>query len=76
MSILLKYGSPRWHSGRELPANEGDARDSGSIPRLRKSPGVGNGCSHQYSCLENSKDRGVWWAIAIGVAKHWTRPSY
>ena len=75
MSVLLKYGPPRWHSGKELPASAGDARDSGSIPRLRKSPGVGNGYSCQYSCLENSKDRGVWWATAIGVAKHWTRLS-
>ena len=27
----------------------------------------------QYSCLENSKDRGAWWATVNGVAKRWTR---
>ena len=29
-------------------------------------------CSKQYSCLENSMDRGVWWAITHGVTKSWT----
>ena len=27
----------------------------------------------QYSCLENSEDRGAWWAIVHGIAKSWTR---
>ena len=44
------------------PANEGDARDMGSIPRMGRSPGVGNGKLLQYSCLENSMERGAWWA--------------
>ena len=43
------------------------------IPGLRKSPGEGNGNSLQYSCLENSMDRGAWQATAHGVAKSWTR---
>ena len=43
-----------------LPAKAGDARDSSSIPRLRRSPGEGNGNSLQYSCLENPIDRGAW----------------
>ena len=33
------------------------------------SPGVGNGNPFQYSCLENSMDRGAWWATVRGVAK-------
>ena len=37
----------------------GDARDVGSIPRLGRSPGVGNGNPTQYSCLENPMGRGV-----------------
>ena len=45
---------------KSLPANAGDARDTGSIPGLGRSPGVGNGKPLQYSCLENSKDRGNW----------------
>ena len=40
------------------PANAGDIRDVGSIPRLGRSPGAGNGNPLQYSCLENPIDRG------------------
>ena len=43
-----------------LPACAGDAS---SILGSRRSPGVGNGNPLQYSCLENSMDRGVWWVI-------------
>ena len=42
------------------PAHGGDARDAGSIPGLGRSPGVGKGNPLQYSCLENSMDRGAW----------------
>ena len=41
----------------------------GSIPGLETSPGVGNDDSLQYSCLENSMDRGVLRATAHGGAK-------
>ena len=47
----------------------GDARDAGSVPESGRSPGVGNGNPLQYSCLENSKDRGVWWATVREAAK-------
>ena len=43
--------------------------DVGSVPGLGRSPGGGNGNPHQYSCLENSMDRGGWWATVHGVAK-------
>ena len=55
------------------PANAGDTRNSGSIPGLGGYPGVGNGNLLQYSCLENSMDRGAWWAIVHGVAKSWSQ---
>ena len=42
------------------PANAGDVRDSGSIPRLGGSPGEENGNPLQYSCLENPMDRVAW----------------
>ena len=44
---------------KNLPANEGDVRDSGSIPRSGRSLGGGKGNSLQYSCLENPMDRGA-----------------
>ena len=48
-------------------ANDGDA---GSIPGSRKIfPREGNDNLLQYSCLENSMDRGVWQATVHGVAK-------
>ena len=44
-------------------ANAGDAGHSGSIPGSGRSPEEGNGNPLEYSCLENSMDRGAWWAI-------------
>ena len=43
-----------------------NAGDPGSIPGLGKFPGQGNGYPLQYSCLENSMDRGAWWAQSMG----------
>ena len=50
-------------------ANAGDARDMDLIPGLGRSPGGGHGNPLQYSCLENSMDRGAWQAIVHGVTK-------
>ena len=52
-----------------LPANTGDIRDTGSIPRSGRSPGEGNGNPLQYSSLENSMDREIWQATVHGVTK-------
>ena len=52
-----KLGFPDGSSGRQSTCNAGDA---GSIPELERSPGEGNGNLPQYSCLENSMDRGAW----------------
>ena len=41
------------------PANAGEIRDTGLIPGLGRSSGVGKGNPLQYSCLENSMDRGA-----------------
>ena len=46
-----------------------NAGDLGSIPGLGTSPAEGNGNPLQYSCLENSMDRGAWWAIIHGVTE-------
>ena len=55
------------------PANIGDTKDMGSIPQSGRSPGVENGNLLQYSYLENSMDRGAWWATVHEVAKSQTR---
>ena len=60
---------------KNLPATAGDTRDVGLIPESGRSPGVGNGNSLQYSCLENSVDRGAWRATAHRVSKSPTRLS-
>ena len=49
-----------------------NVRDLGSIPGLRKSPGEGNGYPLKYSYMENSMDRGAFWATVHGVTKSWT----
>ena len=61
--------------GKNLPANAGDARDSGSIPGSRRSPGGGKGDPLQYSCLGNAMDRGAWRDTVHGVPKGQTQPS-
>ena len=48
------------------------AGDSSSIPGSGRSSGEGNGNPLQYSCLENSMDRGAWWATVCGVTKSLT----
>ena len=55
---------------KNLPAN---AEDLGSIPGLGRSPGGGYGNPLQYSCLENSMDRGAWQATVHGGAKRQTQ---
>ena len=63
------WGLPGGSDGTESACN---AENPGSIPGLGRSPGEGNGNPFQYSCLDNSKDRGAWWATVCGVAKSQT----
>jgi len=55
--------------GKQFACNAGDP---GSIPKSCRSPGEGNGNPLQYSCLENSINRGTWQATVHGVPKSWT----
>ena len=55
-SCNLKKGFPGGSDGKASACNAGDL---GSIPALGSSPGEGNGNPLQYSCLENSIDRGA-----------------
>ena len=54
------------------PANAGDTRDVGLIPGSGRSPGEWNGNPLQYSCLENSMNRGAWLATVHRVTKSQT----
>ena len=59
--LLFKFGG--FHSGSESKESTCNAGDLGSIPE------EGNGYPLQYSRLENSKDRGDWWAIVHRVPR-------
>ena len=63
-------GFPGGSVSKESACNVGDLD---SIPGLGRSPGEGNGNPLQYSCLENSMDRGAWRATVHGVTKSGTR---
>ena len=65
-------GSGGGHGGI---GNARDTRDAGSILGLGRFPGEENGNPLQYSCLENSVDRGAWWATVHGVTMSRTRLS-
>ena len=54
---------------KNLPANAGDMSLNQGWGR---SPGEGNDNPLQYSCLENSRDRGAWQATVHGVTESWT----
>ena len=69
----LKTGFPGGSVEMNPPAKAGPTGNAGSIPGSGRSPGEGNGNPFQYSCLENSMDRGAWWATVHGVAKNQTR---
>ena len=64
---MTNFNSP---DGKASACNSGDP---GSIPGSGRSPGEGNGHPLQYSCLENSTDRGAWWAAVPEVAKNQTQ---
>ena len=57
------------------PANAGNERDMGLILELGRSSGEGNDNPFQNPCLENSMDRGAWWATVHRVTKSQTQLS-
>ena len=69
---LRSLGFPGGSDGQETACNAGDL---GSIPGSGRSTGEENGHPLQYSCLENSMDRGVWRATVHGITKSQTRLS-
>ena len=57
---------------KESACNTGNP---GSITELKRSPGEGNGYPLQYSCLENSIDRGAWQTTVHGLTESQTQLS-
>ena len=68
VECIFNFGS----DGEESACNTGDL---GLIPGLGRSPGEGNGYPLQYSCLENSMNRGAWRATVHGETKSRTQLS-
>ena len=68
----MDMGFPGGSAGKESACNAGALS---SIPGSGKSPGGGNGNPLQYSCSDNSMDRGTWRATIHGVTKSQTRLS-
>ena len=62
----LRWGFSGGSDGKESACSVGDL---GSILELGRSPRVLNGYPLQYPCLENSMDRGAWWAAVHGVTR-------
>ena len=69
MYTIIFRGFPGGSDGKESACNAGDP---GLIPWLGRYPGEGNDNPLQYSCPENSMDRGAWPATVRGVTKSWT----
>ena len=68
---VLKQGFPGGSDGKEPACNKGDL---GSLPGSERTPGEGNGNPLQYSCLDNSTDRGAWRAAASAcIINHFSR---
>ena len=57
---------------KNLSANAGHIKDTGSTPGWERSPGGGHGNPLHYSCLDNLMNRGAWRAAVHGVAQSWT----
>ena len=68
LTVKSVTGSQRL-SGKESTCSAGDTGNAGSIPGLGRSPGGGHGIPLQYSCLENPRDTGAWWAIVHRVTE-------
>ena len=68
-TIILTWAFQVVLAVKNLPANAGDVKDAGSLPKWGRPPGVGNGNPLQYSCLGSLMDRGAWWAIGHGVTR-------
>ena len=69
-AYICIYGFPGGSVGKGSACNMGDL---GSIPGSGRSFGERNGNPLQYSCLQNSMERGAWWITVHGVTKSQTQ---
>jgi len=60
-------------NGNPLQCSESDKTEQLHFHFSLSCTGEGNGNPLQYSCLENLRDGGAWWASIYGVAQSWTR---
>ena len=63
------WGFPGGSVVKNLPVSAGNPRDKDPVPGLGRSPGVRNDNLLQYSCLENSMDKGACWATVHGLQR-------
>ena len=64
--VCVSWGFP---GGSDRKGSAGSAGDPGSVPGSGRAPGEGNDYPLQYSCLENSVDRGAWRAAVHGLTE-------
>ena len=70
--FIYLWGFPGGSNDKESTSNAGDLA---SVSGPGRAPGEENGYPLQYSCLDNSMNRGAWRAMVHGVTKSWTRLS-
>ena len=75
ISVLTELTQLGLYGGSDGKESARNAEDPGLMPGSGRSLGEGNGNPLQYSCLENSMNKGAWWATVYGVTKSWTRLS-
>ena len=67
--FFTQKGLPGSTSGKESAFQSRDIGDGGFIPGSGRSSEGGIGNPLQYSCLDNSMDRGTWWATVHGITE-------
>ena len=75
LNWILTHTIKDFPGGSDSDESNCNVEDLGLIPASRRSPGEETGNPLQYSCLENSMEKGAWPATVHGVAKSRTRLS-
>ena len=70
MRLVLLTSTPGFPGGSDSKESAHNVGDTNLIPGLGRSPGERNGYPLQYSCLENSMDRGAWQSMGSQRVRH------